>query len=571
MRRSFHTVAAAGFVTLATRALAADGVELDLRLPDGRQPVFATVDWRDAPGGPRRFALRASLTWTPDAPVVDLPAGSIEVRATEAVDADGDPEREYASDFVAVGDRGGVLTLELTARRGIRGTVSTGSGAPLHGAAILYLALDAAVKPDRTALAERGAEATLTGADFAILDVAAGRYTVGVALGLGAPVVVERAVEVGDGITSVDFEVPFGPAEDVVTLRMVDDQGELQQALQPGAQAAWRCFLAGTSWPSEWRPDGTIGLVPTRAASLISASRESGASAALSLLVASPAGVATVGFQFETGRRSFDVVAARPGPLRVRVNGALPAADKVLVALVPEGKLGMMLDAKGALPLVNGQAELVGPCVASFDLAVFAVRDEAVRVYARTRVQLERTPSNFDVTVPPLQRLELILRQQVSRLELYSLERGSFAPKIEGSSAVFEDVPPGEYLLEARGAGAMALERVTLPAAGPLAYSPAPVDCLLVHVLDPNGRLARAGLREGDRILGIGGEPFIDAGDILARLDGAAEPQLLAVRRGAAEVEVSCALPDARSLADLDRLGGALERASTSPGLTPAK
>ena len=64
-------------------------------------------------------------------------------------------------------------------------------------------------------------------------------------------------------------------------------------------------------------------------------------------------------------------------------------------------------------------------------------------------------------------------------------------------------------------------------------------DGLLVRELDENGAAARAGVRIGDLIVAAGGAPVTRADDLHAALDAGEGPLVLAVMRGAEELEVT--------------------------------
>ena len=79
------------------------------------------------------------------------------------------------------------------------------------------------------------------------------------------------------------------------------------------------------------------------------------------------------------------------------------------------------------------------------------------------------------------------------------------AKTVEGV-ANFTFVPPGEYRLSVRGSGEQGEQLIVVPTAGPITFEPVAPNALTVVIRDENGAFARAGLREGDIVLSVGGE-----------------------------------------------------------------
>lgn len=207
-------------------------LEVEVLLPDGSPASEATI--RAA-----RETERSSsdtFAWSRSAPSLRLPAGELELTALHGllpdIDSDGEDAAELRSERTRVvltpGRQPAPVELRLAGRSGIRGRVHFAAD-DVRGDAtqVRLLALAPGQAPDPEELGEAEPSQWLHGGgEFAFLDLAPGRYAVGVTRTWNGPVAAQRIVEVGAGIERCDLEVPPIDPADYLVVRAFGPEGE---------------------------------------------------------------------------------------------------------------------------------------------------------------------------------------------------------------------------------------------------------------------------------------------------------------------------------------------------------
>jgi hypothetical protein len=123
-------------------------------------------------------------------------------------------------------------------------------------------------------------------------------------------------------------------------------------------------------------------------------------------------------------------------------------------------------------------------------------------------------------------------------VSLRAIGRTGYAPRwsarVEGGRAVFEGLPAGEYQISGSGALPRGQMRVNVPGQTTVRYEPQTVNAYFVRIRSPEGYAAKAGLREGDLVVGIDGQEFTSEAQMGALLTLAREKEecALLVLRG---------------------------------------
>jgi hypothetical protein len=513
-------------------AYAVREVQIDVLLPDGTAPDVVQI-FVHADGGEHLLEV---WRWTPDDPSDRLSPGAYALRA-EREGHTSDPVR------VVVPDDGTapVVTLRLRPKPGLRGKVTFAEGRPLGTIKVQALRLGAAEQPEPAQLPDAGETAWVYGVtyEFDEDEVGRGRFLVGVVF--NETVVAWRVVEVGDGLAQCDFHVEELSREDFVAVE-VRGPG--------GAHLGDFEVLAGVvedSWV--WTDDDSAFRL-----------RDGG------LLVAHyPAD--------EGGRRFVEVVSERfgrkrayyergqarpvriefgtPGRLSVTLRGYVGSGNEGLWrgALVPSGRTAGEIARLGEDAAVFGDAGEIafGPVeVGRYLLVVYIqVGDEFLEA-ARHDLRLRAGENRLAIPIPALHRL-VVRAPGLKPGTVLELDRGGPWPTIErrvgeDGRAVFLRLPAGRYKLWREDHYDVAMH-VELPHAGELRFEPKKrvYDAMRVFIRDRDGMLARAGFRDDDLVIGVGGTEFENQRQMqLLMVQAAAKPgaATLLVQRGGRRLEL---------------------------------
>jgi hypothetical protein len=172
-------------------------------------------------------------------------------------------------------------------------------------------------------------------------------------------------------------------------------------------------------------------------------------------------------------------------------------------------------------------------------------------------VEIGPGENRLTVPMPPLYDLTVLATEEV-RARQKDGELWLFPREPEDGRIVFHGLPGGTWIL--RGSESEGAMTVTLPGPAEVEFAPVEANAYEVKIRDPEGALARAGLRDGDLVVGVNGEEFEGGRKMRAKLMLARSeegPSRLLVLRGGARIEVEI---DLNALRDApDGGGGRLE------------
>jgi hypothetical protein len=132
------------------------------------------------------------------------------------------------------------------------------------------------------------------------------------------------------------------------------------------------------------------------------------------------------------------------------------------------------------------------------------------------------------VDLPKLHTLTVIVDEgfEQSSFRLNSKTPGlhyySNTVKPTGGQVVFDNLVPGEYTVQCWGPASGTMQ-VSVPAQGTVRFEATVYNAQKAHLKDVNGTFAKAGVRDGDLLIGIDGQEFTNERTMQAMMTLAAE------------------------------------------------
>ncbi len=453
-------------------------VPVRVLLPDGSLAKEAVVVSNVDPTWRTGQQTTRSHPWTPDDDALRLAAYEIELRAFAGVPLDlSARDLDAAADFrsppvliqLAHGVPEGPVELRLEGRAGIRGRVVFAEDRvkPSHASVrLLRLSVGERVDLDKLMYAEPKAWAK-DGEEFAFLDLAAGRYAVGIKRTNNGHVTAHRVVDVGSTIMRCDLEVPPIDPRDFLVVRALGPDGEPLDRMQ--FEFRWKGesesrYDGGSRQGRVRDTDGTYYLaIPqgVRSAFLGDAPSDD-----LLQIQATHPKYGSKFPELRAGQREVTILFSAPARLDVLVTGH---GDGTFV-----GRMAVELTraAKGAEFARRPDRQEVGQeNTARFDPLdpggyVLSLQVRSRGEWARFRtvatlvVELGSGENSVRLALPRLHGIEVVVpgAEEGSQVQLSPIEGGEKALRrtriahCDGGGRVrFEDLPSGEYSVRARG------------------------------------------------------------------------------------------------------------------------
>ncbi|MCK6481880.1 MAG: hypothetical protein L6R43_17555 [Planctomycetes bacterium] len=557
------------------RATPAGGITLSLALPDGGSPEQAVVTW-----SPRGEGEPGCAEWRPGSPRIEVPSGSWEFTAFAGPpgkdlglagfqllpewDPPGGAEVLYRSTpREATVGAGAVanLALRLEARPGLRArVVFEGSRRP-HSFRIAALPLEGGAEVDPALLLRDEGVLALwldDGEEGILPGLAPGTWLVGATFRGGRIGAFER-VTVAEGLAVAELRVPDIDPMDTVRVRVLDPAGRpLPGAvLESGCRRSVESVAVRVEAAPE--PDGSLVVehyetgAPVRGGSY-SYGRPRGPGPMAWFLRATSPLHGTVSADYDPARdREVTLRFAAPAHLRVHLSGYVghPHRDRVVLGM--EGTGERKEDRPWRVAVVDEEGTAAFPPTAPGEYELRLLLAEDGGWVSRERALWRGTKAEVRSLVLPSGETEVTVHLAAFSDLVVTFEEGepllqplgpdglpgdeeSGTPAGEGRVS-FGLRPEGRYRLFDRDRGAMIVD---LPAAGPVAFRPKPFDCMLLLVTG-EGYLSGLGLRSGDLVVGVEGEPFADReGMRRALLQAAAKGTArFTILRGGAAFEVT--------------------------------
>ncbi len=511
--------------------------------------------------------------WSPRSPRISIEPGSYRMRAVA-----GD-EGELASSWVDVTLAPGVepdpLTLVLDPRPGIAGRVIFPAGQGSNHAVVRVLRFTGQEPPTEARLLQDGQNqwaSESSGYRFTFNDLESGRYLVGAGRDWQA-LVVTAIVEVGDGLVSIDLEVPPLDPGRYVVLRVLGPDGEALDDLSistryvtgTGSHGRGATMLKqddGSVWVLHEPPDDVADQKDLRSFLSVQSKQY---------------GQKEVEYDPESAEEVV-VEFAEPATVEVTVLGyaASGLEDRVSVHLVDrqqteDGGVRSQTVAQsreGSLDAAGRQT--IGPVEPGEYILALQLSSgrHRHRTIAELPVVLESGPNAASITMPRLHNLVVAFEETSGvrvNLQMTSTRTGfstfESATVDETGRVVFDGLPPGEYRVRAWGGSVQGEMVVQVPAAGEVPFEPTQFNALRITVTDPDGYLARVGFRDGDLAIGLEGVEFENTQQMqLLAATAMVKPEVkFMVARGRQRLTITI---ETAKMRDPRSLGGNLEQAT---------
>ncbi len=552
-------------------------VPIDVLLPGGKPAPAAFVT-----ASAERRGGDESSGWTAQEPTLPLLPGEWEIGASLGDPNSGPPWPELLTAAkvkitVVEGVVPPPVTLELKGEPGVRGRVLRPDGTLAQAAMVRLLAQESGA-PDFKRLAEGNdlPSAWAENGEYLFREVKPGRYVVGVARSWRGPVLAHAEVEVRSGMVVKDLVLPeLDPAACVIASVTGPDGDVVSEA-----RFQWRVERDKGNWQNdanaERKEPGTWWLPIEAVGNADFDPMKPWPPQTRLILVTWAEGLGSTALEVYQATRSVAVGFGPPATLQVTIPGFVGGhyVDRVRFFLDRAGdgvaKYGWGAD--GTPGRDDGVATL-GPVEAGRYRLVMRISDNRQGGWmqnevASREVSLSSGENGMTMAIPTLHVLTVrIPAGGEGRLQFQLQMVGKAAQRWrqvevgKDGTVTFNDLPPGEWRLTCTGGSAPGVMQVSVPAAGPVDFTPMSVTALRVVLLDRNGQLAAAGFRDGDLVVALEGREITSLLD-LQLLQSAARVKkeiTFTVLRGAEKSELTL---DARFVNDAARLGGSLEPAT---------
>jgi len=495
--------------------------------PDGRGVDGARVRYRRAGGG-------GESDWTADRPEISVEPGRHEV---DAVAEDGALVTESVEvNLPGAGDEEDVA-LRLSSRPGIRGRVVFADGLSPGNIRVKVLRLPEGSAADPERLLAQGRDVWISGhagLSYRFIDLAPGTWHVGAVV--QGRLAASGTIEIADRMVELDLRVPAPAPEDVLHVSVVGPGGgavpqvrfssvwEGERGRSSGSLDSVR--LADGSYRLRWEPIEERGAGRPGGRFFVEATTPEHGTKRVPVV---PRETKRVTIRLEAPAR----LTARVGGFKdcgyeQTLSFAIRPADEEdtgssrsqpLRAMDAEGRqeFGPLTPGAYVLELRNRVAEAGMP---------FPV--------ATKEVTLRAGENAAEIALPPLHTLTVRADRGSVGLRMPGAPSSVFPQRVRDGRVRFPGLPAGEYRLTGYH-GLRGRMTVRVPEVTDVEFVGEKRNALRVDIEDEGGILYRSGLRDGDRIIGLGGRLFEDEKDmatalLAARRDGPVE--LIVARRG---------------------------------------
>ncbi len=511
-------------------------LEIRMTLPDGTEPATAVVV---APAPEGQISRRP---WSPEYRTIEFAAG------THAIFAIAGENEEYKSSNQTVEITPGVtpapVHFELKVRPGIRGKAMMSGGDRNSSAVVYILRLEPGEEPDEKALRSSGESTWLYGQrpEYSFFDIQPGTWAVGLSFDRRTFVLIET-VTVKDAVVELDLSPPEPRREEYVIVRVLGPGGKALADVQ---------FLAGYRDERRSRSGGTrVARMPDGAWRVWHQAVSENAKGPVTYEI-----TATVP-QYGSKQVTYDrtpsseltIEFEEAGTLEVTIAGYAGSGEEGKIRLAVQsvrgdprsryqsfrGRGGTRLDAEG-------RQIFTGLAPGAYEIEISLERGRSrYATAARVPIIVKSGRNRDTVNLPVLYTLTVLAPGAEEGVNLSLRNRGqssgryfSLSATVTSGRAVFANVPAGEYELRGRSGSVKGAMNVSLPGQGVVRFEPVQKDCLRVQISSATGRLAAAGLLDGDLVVAIDGVDLTDASQAMTLLRAAyVKPQaILSVLRG---------------------------------------
>lgn len=542
---------------LGLRAKRVVRVPVSIVLPDGRTPARALL----SVDGEGSSSLDGQWVWRRDDPFLPLVAGtwlvSAEIHQAMALRIGLDGDWLAPSVRCAVSDSADPVLLKLCPRRGVRGRALLPADRTMPSFEIVLAALAPGESPDPGSFAQSQLRSWYAGnrdERFEFLDVEAGRYAL--AILADDEILTHEAVEVGDGITACDIEIPAVDPDALLLMRVCTASGSpLDDAHFSYRTENARGSTSGGATAFRRAPGEYALVLDANQRTTL----RSPAGSDRMVLTATSERYGRISRPVGPGQREIRFRFEDPGVLRLTLTGAIEGQGtrRIVARLESDGQRDQHSGNHGADPMQIGPVQ-----PGSYQVVVVLqsvghhLRDIPIH---RAPIQIVAGENHLVVPLPALHSLRVRVAGDAGSDAVVDLSstatRYWTSEGIAAGAVVFEDLVAGEYVVSRRSDHASM--RVRVPDAADVSFRPDVVNALRVMITDTEGVLVASGLRDGDLVIEIAGMRFNGFAEF--RVAWAAlsahDTVALTVLRGGHSIQVQV---DGRRLVR-DDVGGRLE------------
>ncbi len=562
--------------TVNFRALPLTEIPAEVLLPDGSRATRATIQVETG----QRDEGATMLIWTRGAAHVRLADGAYHVRAIigEKLLAANGVAQELASPKQDVNVTRGTpnepLTFKLEVRRGIRGRVVIPDDEKIDSIPIRVAQMPARGEIDPTALT-RGNPKTWIGGwspRFEVLDLAPGRWAIGITRGWEGALAAQAIVDVGDRIENVVLEMKPLATKESFLAHVRDAKGQPVRGVQ---------FMLRTESNIDWLSDGSAvveqkpgdyAISPADPLAKQMAGGEGADAATAISLIARSEELGSLEMNIAPAQRELTFSFAEPAWLELLISNyagsGLEGQLQISLAQERRGNTSFF-DGGGNSREVNPDGTIkLGPLAPGRKSLVVNVVTGGNGRYTMNGalltqpVDLVAGTNRLTIALPATYPLVVKFAPGAANngnVSIRSATGESRWARVENDAARFEHVAAGDYTVQVNSpnAGLNGQMRVRVPAQSEVTFTPDVQNALRVRITDQNGVLARRGLADGDVVIGIDGVEFTDEASMRANYYGAFDRDKLRaiVLRGGKRIEIELS---GKELSAQQGLGGSL-------------
>ncbi len=543
-------------------------LRVDVLFAAGGEPHKARIEYRRTDMASRRTS---SSSWSPTDRSLRLEPGQYSLRARAGDD------NEYASEWaettLSIDSAASPLRLTLKTRPGIIGQVVFPPGErPENVRVFLVSSSSADVDPQVLLQSDRSDWLSHHNKfQFSFKDLEPGGYVVGMSRQHNTGVVASTFVEVTDKLERVEIEVPALGPDEYFVLWVRDPAGEIVRDFSTGITYYHGNGSHGTSPATLKKDDGSTWVLREPAADDLTIDEIERAE----LRIQSPKyGSKTAAFDYQSAD-TIEVQFVDPAFLDVTVRG-LAGSD--LEGRL-EGVLALTEENNGArhtryVTQQSGQGfdgdgrKRFGPVEPGEYMLHLQVRHKRHqhRVIHEERVQVGTGENAVTVPLPAVYTLTVRMPEgrEKMRIQIQKSGGGMYdnGTPDESGTLVFETLGAGEYKLTSWGGPNGGQMTVRVPETLEVTFEPEEINALEVKITSAEGKLAQAGLEDGDLVVGIDGTEFesmLQMQTLFVTAMSKGSESTLMVDRGGRRLEVKL---NVQAMQDPNGIGGNMEPAS---------
>ena len=515
---TIHSVHDAGKVqpdaVVDFKAARVTAVPIDVVFADGSEVTSARVIAKMSGG--RGGSAYSSINWTPTNREIKLQAGSYTVSAKDTDDLD--TVSEHYDIVVTSGQAAEPVRIVLKTQPGIKGRVEFPEGEVAENAIVRWARSRDGSPVEAAKLRDSRGDDHVSSYNkyaFKAENLTPGTYTIGVQRDWGGPVVGLQTIVVGDALVSdVVLSMPPLNRNEYIVFNVRGPNGESIEDLSAEASYFHGTGRNTTSAHLLRQPDSVFWAIisPPDDIALDQVDR------VVFQLEARRFGVQSL--EWVPGdAMQYTVIFQPPASAMVSIAGFVGSGyeDDLTLSVTKSTEQerhrhrfgGSGIDAQGQQkfgPFEPGEYKVQ---------LYYRVSRHYSRLLNTAVANLNSGDNEVSIALPPLYSLTVhteLKKGEGLRLQPIGQPQ-HFDPGVkvdENGVAIFHALAAGEYLLTERNTGLPQQMQVSIPAQLDVNYEPVQPNAVQVTITDPNGKLAKAGLQEGDLLTGANGEDFMD-------------------------------------------------------------